>query len=94
MESLAVARLCAQTKTRFLAVRVISDDLSEDLPPEVISVFGGTGSLRAGAIAGALWKRPGSAKDMWRLREQAVTASKRLASFLVSIIPTLAESAR
>ncbi len=94
LESLAVARLCAKSKMRFLAVRAISDDLTEDLPPEVISVFGGTGSLRAGAIAGALWKRPGSAKDMWRLRERAVTASERLASFLTGIIPTLHDTVR
>ncbi|MCA9073860.1 MAG: 5'-methylthioadenosine nucleosidase [Planctomycetaceae bacterium] len=94
LESLAVARLCSAAKMRFLAVRAISDELSEDLPPEVLSVFGGTGSLRAGAIAGALWKRPGSAKDMWRLRERAVTASERLAIFLTGIIPTLAESSR
>ncbi|MBX3440586.1 MAG: 5'-methylthioadenosine nucleosidase [Planctomycetaceae bacterium] len=92
LESLAVARLCAQTRTRFLAVRAISDDLSEDLPPEVLSVFGGTGSLRAGAIAGALWKRPSSVKDMWRLREQAVTASERLARFLLMIVPKLSEA--
>lgn len=93
LESLAVAQVCQQTKTRFLAVRTISDDLSHDLPPEVMSVFGGTGSLRAGAIAGALWKRPGSVKDMWRLREQATLASQRLAQFLTSIVPTLHEAA-
>ncbi len=93
LESLAVARTCAETRTRFIAVRAISDDLSQDLPPEVLSVFGGSGTLRAGAIAGAVWKRPSSVKEMWRLREQAVTASKRLAEFLQMISPTLAEAA-
>ena len=93
LESLAVAQVCAQTNTRFLAIRTISDDLSHDLPPEVMSVFGGSGSLRAGAIAGALWKRPSSVKDMWRLREQATLASERLARFLTGILPTLHESA-
>ncbi len=93
LESLAVARKCVETHTRFIAVRAISDDLSQDLPPEVLSVFGGSGTLRAGAIAGAVWKRPGSVKEMWRLREQAVTASERLAEFLQLISPTLAETA-
>lgn len=92
MESLAVAKVCAETRTRFLAIRGISDDLSEDLPPEVLSVFGGTGTLRAGAIAGAVWKRPSSVKDMWRIREQAVTASERLSRMLLSIVPKLADA--
>lgn len=89
LESLAVAQVCQQTNTRFMAVRAISDDLSTDLPPEVMSVFGGTGSLRAGAIAGALWKRPSSMKDMWRLRENAQRASERLARFLNVVVPSL-----
>lgn len=93
MESLAVAQVCQQTGTRFMAVRVISDDLSHDLPPEVMSVFGGTGSLRAGAIAGALFKRPSSMKDMWRLRENAQHASERLARFLNVVIPSLYDAA-
>ncbi|MGD9854508.1 MAG: 5'-methylthioadenosine nucleosidase [Planctomycetaceae bacterium] len=93
LESLAVARKCAENHIRFLAVRAISDNLSEDLPPEVLSVFGGSGTLRAGAIAGAVWKRPSSVKDMWRLRERAVTASERLAEFLQLILPKLMDAA-
>jgi len=92
MESMAVARRCTETRTRFIAVRGVSDDLSEDLPPEALSVFGGTGTLRAGAIAGAVWKRPSSVKDMWRLRERAVMASQELATFLHLILPTLYDS--
>lgn len=93
LESLAVAQVCQRNKTRFMAVRTISDDLSHDLPSEVLSVFGGTGSLRAGAIAGALWKRPSSMKDMWRLRENAQRASERLARFLNYIVPSLYDAA-
>jgi adenosylhomocysteine nucleosidase len=92
MESLAVARMCAESRTRFLAVRAISDDLSADLPGEVLSVFGGTGTLRAGAIAGAVWRRPGSIKLLWQLREQAHHAAERLARFLATIAPTLYEA--
>ena len=93
LESLAVAQVCQQTNTRFLAARSISDDLSHDLPPEVMSVFGGSGSLRAGAIAGALFKRPSSVKDMWQLRENAQLASERLARFLNFIVPSLYDAA-
>ena len=89
LESFAVARACGENKQKFLSVRVISDDLSADLPAEVLSVFGSTGSIRAGAVAGALWKRFSSAKDMWRLREQAADAADKLAPFLEGVIRQL-----
>ena len=87
-----VAQVCRETETRFLAVRVISDDFSADLPAEVVSVLGDTGSFRLGATLGAVWKRPGSVKDMWRLREQTNLASERLAKFLQGVIVQLHEA--
>ena len=89
METYEIARLCRERKTRFLAVRAVSDDLSADLPPEVLSLVGETGSVRVGAVIGALWKRPGSYKDMWRLRENAILASERLAKFLSGVVRQL-----
>ncbi|MDB5346863.1 MAG: mtnN [Schlesneria sp.] len=89
METLAVATVCRQTKTRFMAVRVISDDLSADLPPEILSLVGDTGAIRLGAVIGSLWKRPSSIKDMWRMREHAMDASEKLASFLVGTVTQL-----
>jgi adenosylhomocysteine nucleosidase len=92
MESLAVAQVCRESKIRFMAVRVISDDLSADLPAEVVSVVGASGTVRLGAAVGALFKRPGSAKDMWRLREQGMDAADRLATFLEGVVEQLYES--
>lgn len=92
MESLAVAQVCRELKVRFLAVRVISDDLSADLPPEVLSVLGGSGATRLGAALGAVWKRPGSVKDMWKLRESASMAAESLAVFLDGVIVQLHEA--
>lgn len=92
MESLAVAQVCRETGTRFLAVRAISDDLSADLPPEIVSVIGESGTFRAGATMGALWKRFGSIKDMWRLRQQTTEASVRLAKFLQGVVVQLHEA--
>ena len=89
MESLAVAQVARDTKTRFVAVRSISDDLSEDLPPEVLAVTGSTGTTRLGAALTSIWKRPGSVKDMWRLREAAQVASDQLANFLDGVIRQL-----
>ncbi|MDA1017680.1 MAG: hypothetical protein O3A00_24880, partial [Planctomycetota bacterium] len=90
MESLAVAQICRDTETRFMSIRAISDDLSEDLPQEITTVIANSGSSRLGAAMGAIWKRPGSVKDMWRLRENAHVAADRLAAFLDGVIPQLA----
>ncbi|MGE5192871.1 MAG: 5'-methylthioadenosine nucleosidase [Deltaproteobacteria bacterium] len=92
MESLAVAQVCRQAKVRFLAVRVISDDLSADLPAEISSVVGSSGTVRLGAAVGAIFKRPGSVKDLWRLREQGMDAAERLAKFLEGIVEQLYDS--
>jgi adenosylhomocysteine nucleosidase len=86
LESLAVAQVCRDAKTRFLAVRVISDDLSADLPAEVLTVVGSSGYVRIGAALGALWKRPASLTDMWKLRESAHVAAQRLATFLDGVV--------
>ncbi len=91
LESLAVARVCAERNVRFMAVRVISDDLLKDLPPEVLTVFGGTGFVRAGAVLSALWKRPSSWSDLWQLREQSVLAAARLGLFLRNVVERLGE---
>jgi len=74
METHAVASVCHERKTRFVAVRAVSDDLSEDLPVEILSVLGDTGAVRFGAVIGALWNRPGSYKDLWRLRGNSIVA--------------------
>lgn len=94
LESLAVAQVCGERKVPFLAVRVVSDDLSHDLPPEVLTVMGRTGTYRVGAALSALWRRPGSAKDMWQLRTSAGAAAARLATFLDGVVLQLARSSQ
>lgn len=86
LESLAVAQVCQADKIPCLAVRVISDDMSSDLPPEVTSVVGSTGTRRLGAAIGAIWNRPNSVKDMWHLRETATQSAAKLATFLDGIV--------
>lgn len=89
METAAVARVCHERKVRCLAIRVISDTADHDLPPEAESVLGSSRFYRVGAAVGALWRRPQSYKDLWRLREQAHRAADRLAQFLGGIIDQL-----
>ena len=50
---------------------------------------GDTGSVRLGAALASIWKRPGSIKDMWNLREKATFAAERLAGFLAGVIEQL-----
>ena len=90
METFAVAAACRSRGVRFLAARVISDELNDELPREVGNLLNQkTGAARLGAAAGALFNRPSSFKDLWKLKENALVASDRLAKFLAATIPHL-----
>lgn len=91
LESMAVAQVCKESQTKFMAIRSLSDDMSEDLPKEILSLMGESGTMRLGAAVGAIWNRASSMKDMWHLREKGMHASRRLAAFLNMLLPKLAE---
>jgi adenosylhomocysteine nucleosidase len=90
MESLAVAEVCAQRGVPFLAVRAISDTLDEQLPPDVERLLNQKSNARRfGAALGSILQRPGSVKDLWRLKENAMRASDRLARFISGVVKHL-----
>jgi len=90
METFAVAEVCRRRQVRLLAVRVINDTVDEELPPDVERLLTQkTGPARLGAAAGAAWRRPASIKDMWKLKENALLASDRLARFVTQMIEQL-----
>lgn len=90
MESMAVADVCRQEQVRCLSIRVISDAVDRALPKDIdYLVKRKTLAGRIGAAAGAAVRRPSSIKDMWQLKEDALLASDRLASFLAGIIGQL-----
>ena len=89
MESFAVAQTARQRGKNVMAIRSISDTMEKDLPPEVLAIFGGKGTIRMGALAGTLFKRPGSVKELWKIREDAVTAARSLARFVLGVLPQL-----
>ena len=90
MESFAVACVCRREKTRFLAIRAISDGVDDRLPAEIDCLLDQkTMASRLGAVTGALFRRPSVAKDMWKLKEVAMRTSDRLATFLVSMMSQL-----
>ena len=90
MESIGVAEVCQTEKVRFLSVRVIIDAVDQALPPDIdLLVSKKSTAGRLGAAAGAILRRPGSIKDMWQLKEDALVASERLAKFLIGVIGQL-----
>ena len=92
MESLGVAQICSQEKVRFMAVRIISDTMQEELPPDVDRlVRKKTHAGRLGAAVGAIVQRPSSLKDMLKLKEDALVATDRLAKFLEGVIVQLGQ---
>ena len=90
METLGVAEVCSREKQRFLAVRVVSDAVDEELPSDIERlVTRKTLVRRLGATAGTILRRPSFVKDLWRFRETAHACSQRLAEFLVGVIEQL-----
>jgi nucleoside phosphorylase len=90
METISVARACQELNTRLLSVRIISDAVDDELPPEIehlLSQKSIAGKL--GAAAGAVFQRPSAAKDLWKLREDALKASDRLGKFLRGVLGQL-----
>ena len=91
MESWAVGEVCRQAKTKFMAVRIVSDAIDRELPADIERLARQkTHAARLGAAAGAIFRRPSSLKDMLKLKEDALVASDKLAKFLSGMIVQLA----
>lgn len=90
METFAVARACKELGVPLIAVRIISDTLEDELPPEIAHLLKQkTWAGRLGAATGAIFRRLGAARDLWRLHEEAIKASDRLARFLGGLVQQL-----
>ncbi len=89
METSAVAMLARERSLRFLSLRVISDDATVELPPEVANLLSHSGSYRLGMALRAIWRRPRAIQDFWTLHAQALEASDRLATCLKRLLEVL-----
>lgn len=73
-----------------VSVRIISEAIDQEFP-KAVKVFREQKSLagKLGAAAGALLDEPASLQKMWKLREDAIQLSDRLAKFLLSVVEQL-----
>jgi len=90
METHAVAGVAAAAGLPCAAMRVISDDATQNLPAEVARLTQPQPTLRRlGAALAAIGRRPGAAVDLWRLYEHAVVDARTLAAALVDLCRAL-----
>ena len=90
METWGVARRAMAAGLDCHSLRVISDAVDDQLPPEVARLVQPQSALRRlGAACAALGRRPGAAVDLWRLWEHAVVDGKSLAVALEQLCGSL-----
>jgi adenosylhomocysteine nucleosidase len=75
---------------RRLSVRIISDAVDDEFSPEVEALLKQESwGAKLGAAAGALFRRPSVAKELWDLQNESLVLADRLAKFLAGIVPQL-----
>jgi adenosylhomocysteine nucleosidase len=90
LESHGVVEVCRRAGVPCLVLRVVSDTVDDELPVEVAGLARQkTAAARFGAAFASVWNRPGSLKDMVRLKENALVASDRLARFVAEAVGQL-----
>lgn len=80
----------ASAESTFISVRIISEGIDDELP-KALKVFREQKTLagKLGAVTGALLDQPASLQKMWKLRDDAIQLSDRLARFLVGVVEQL-----
>jgi adenosylhomocysteine nucleosidase len=87
METFAVATVCRRRGVPLVSARIILDAASDTLPADVERLLRQkTETARLGAAVAAVWRRPGSIKDLWALKENSLICSKQLAKFIAKVI--------
>lgn len=90
LETWGAAEACRQAGSRFLSVRIMTETVTDELPPDVERLLQQkSAAAKVGAAAGSVWRRPSVAKDLWRYNEDALKASDRLARFLAGLVQNL-----
>lgn len=89
-ESYGVARACREKGVSFLAIRILTEGLEDELPSDVATILGKTDWVeKVGSLTGAAFQRLSAMKDLYQVGEDALRASEKLAKFLKAMTPQL-----
>jgi adenosylhomocysteine nucleosidase len=92
MESAAVARTAAEARVPMAALRVITDDVDEQLPLDFNRCLDSAGQFQYGRLMLLLARRPLAVSGLVRLGRHSARAGQALASFLAVSLPLLVPS--
>jgi len=92
MESASVLAAASAVNIPAIAIRVVSDGASQDLPLDLNRVFSARGSVRPIRLLGSLAAEPGSLPGLLKLAGATRRAASGLAEFLDRYIAALAEN--
>jgi len=85
MESAAIAETCVEQHIPCAIIRVISDEMDDELSPRLAELFSG-GRVSIARVARLLLRSPSSAIELWRLARNSRRASRTLAAALSRLI--------
>ena len=91
MESFAVAR-AINAQIKFFALRVVSDAVQDELPPEIGGFLNEDGGVRAGAVLKFAMQRPRNIKTLWELKGRSGKASHSLTLAWRALWPAIRET--
>ncbi len=89
--SLAAAQVCSERSVRFIAVRVIVDGLTEQMPEQAVSMIFKPDSRAVGSALGTFFKGFRKMSDMNVWRERSATAAINLDRFISGIAMQIAD---
>lgn len=85
METALIAPLCTENGTPFGCIRVISDEVDTQVPPELTRCFEGS-RLSVRRLLGQVGRSPRLLKDLWWMARDAQRASAALTDALVHLL--------
>lgn len=93
METFYTAEICQRRQIPFATVRVIVDPLDRQLPDDVEALLRARSTMRqAGVALRTLWKNPGHAKDLYRLKQETDQALESLGTYWSQLFRSSAEN--
>jgi adenosylhomocysteine nucleosidase len=90
MESAGAAAVATEYGVPWLAVRVITDGVNDDLPLDFNALANPDGSVNRGRIVAETLLHPWKIPALVRLGSRSSLASRRLAEFLILLLPRIA----